>query len=177
MAEVILYIAASLDGYIATSDDGLDWLSLVERPGEDYGYAAFTSTIDALIMGSRTFELVRTFDPWPYAGKLTFVCTSRRLQTDRKDVAFLSGEADRILEQVLSRGPKRIWLVGGGELVSSFQRQGLIDEYIISFIPVILGGGKPLFPPPGREERLELVSVKHFPSGLVQVRYRRRIAD
>ncbi|MDH5507293.1 MAG: dihydrofolate reductase family protein [Anaerolineae bacterium] len=173
MPKVTLYIAASLDGYIAQKDDGLDWLSLVEQPGQDYGYAEFYASVDCLVMGSSTFQLIRGFEPWPYPGKQTFVMTAQKLKSTRQDVAFLPANVDIALARIDSQGFKSIWLVGGGALTSSFARQVLIDEYIISTIPILLGEGIPLFPPPGGVGQLELLNVQHFPSGLVQSHYRR----
>lgn len=174
MAHVSLYIATSLDGYIARSDGAIDWLSIVESEGEDYGYTAFYQSVDGIIMGSKTYEQVLTFGDWPYPGKKTFVFTRRKFNSDRAEVEFLSEGVDCALARIEAQGLKRIWLVGGGALVSSFQGRGLIDEYIISVLPVLLGEGIPLFLPSGRREDLALVSSSHYPSGLVQNHYRSR---
>jgi dihydrofolate reductase len=172
MPYVTLYIATSLDGYIARADDGIDWLSIVEKEGEDYGYGAFYDSVDALIMGRRTYELVRSFSDWPYPEKQSLVFTHRDLATGRDDVEVASGDVKTVLAAMEARGYRRLWLVGGGELTRAFLQQGLIDEYIISILPILLGGGLPLFPPPGLEQRLELASAKQYPSGLVQLHYR-----
>ena len=86
---------------------------------------------------------------------------------------FLSDPVDVVANKIAAQGFKKIWLMGGGALISAFMRQGLIDDYIISFIPIMLGEGIPLFPPPGREEKLTLVSSKSYPGGLVQVHYKK----
>jgi dihydrofolate reductase len=171
---VVLYIAASVDGYIARSNGGTDWLSIVEREGEDYGYAAFYESVDAIVMGSKTYELALSFGEWPYSGKKSFIFTRRDFKSDREDVMFVSDTVNHVLTRMKAQGFKKIWLVGGGALTSSFFQRGLIDEYIISTIPIILGQGIPLFLPSGREEKLDLIALKQYPSGLVQAHYRNK---
>ena len=172
MMQVVLYIAASLDGYIAGPNGEIDWLSLVDREGEDYGYTEFYQSVDAIISGSKTYELAVSFPEWPYPGKPTFVFTRRPLKSERDDVSFLSEEVDSAMEKIKAQGFQRVWLLGGGELVRSFLQHGLIDEYIISTIPIILGEGVPLFPPPTPEQSLELISSRQYESGLLQAHYR-----
>ncbi|MFN6536396.1 MAG: dihydrofolate reductase family protein [Nostoc sp. EkiNYC01] len=174
MAKVTLYIATSLDGYIARSDGGIDWLSIVEAQGEDYGYAAFYESIDAIVLGSKTYELGLSFGEWPYPKKKSFVFTQRHLKSDREDVVFVSDTVNHALASIEAQGFKNIWLVGGGALINSFLGHSLIDEYIISTIPIILGDGIRLFPPPSPEEKLELIHSKQYPSGLLQAHYRRK---
>ena len=171
--KVTLYIAASLDGYIARPDGGIDWLRMVERPGEDYGYAAFYDSVDGVISGSKTFELARSFEPWPYAGKPCYVFSARPLDGARDDVIAAGRDIAAGMATIRARGHSHLWLVGGGALINSFQRAGLIDEYIVSTIPLLLGAGIPLFPPPGIEQELKLLSCKHYESGLTQNHYRR----
>ena len=174
MAKTVLYIATSLDGYIARTDGGIDWLSIVERAGEDYGYSAFYASVDAVAMGSKTYELCLGFSDWPYPGKKAFVFTQRKLKSDRDDVVFVSSDVRTVLTELEAEGLENIWLVGGGALTGSFLQKGLIDEFIISVIPVLLGDGIRLFPAPGREAQLELIGSTSYPSGLVQAHYRRR---
>jgi dihydrofolate reductase len=170
--QIILYIAASLDGYIAGPNGEIDWLSLVDREGEDYGYNEFYQSVDAIVSGSKTYEFASSFPERPYPGKPTFVFTQRPLKSERDDVVFLSEEVDQAMEKIKAQGYRRVWLLGGGELVCSFLQHGLIDEYIISIIPVLLGGGIPLFPPTSPQQKLKLLSSRQYDSGLVQVRYR-----
>lgn len=174
MTKVTLYIAASLDGYIARSDGGIDWLSILDIEGEDYGYAAFYDSVDAIVLGSKTYEIGLSFHEWPYSGKKSFVFTQRHLQSDREDVVFISDTVKPALKNIEAQGYENIWLVGGGALINSFLQHSLIDEYIISTIPIILGGGIQLFPPPSPEEQLELISSKQYSSGLLQAHYRRK---
>ncbi|MGJ5631641.1 dihydrofolate reductase family protein [Nostoc sp. CALU 1950] len=172
MTKVTLYIAASLDGYIARSDGGIDWLSILDIEGEDYGYTAFYESIDAIVMGSKTYEVGLGFDKWPYPDKKSFVFTQRHLKSDREDVVFVSDTIQQALANIEAQGLENIWLVGGGALINSFLQHNLIDEYIISIIPTILGGGIQLFPPPTPEEKLELIHSKQYPSGLLQAHYK-----
>ncbi|MEH2369566.1 dihydrofolate reductase family protein [Nostoc sp.] len=174
MTKVTLYIAASLDGYIARSDGGIDWLSLLDTEDEDYGYTDFYESIDAILLGSKTYEVGLGFDRWPYPEKKSFVFTQRHLQSEREDVVFVSDPVKQALANIEAQGFKNIWLVGGGKLINSFLQHSLIDEYIISTIPTILGGGIHLFPPPTPEEKLELINSKQYPNGLLQAHYRRK---
>lgn len=171
MAKVTLYIAASLDGFIAEKDGGIDWLSMVESKETDYGYADFYRSIDAIAMGSKTYKQVLEFGAWPYAGKPCYVFTRRGLTSKRKDVIFTSANPDAVIQEMQSRGLHSIWLVGGAQLTAEFSRLRLIDEYIVSIIPIILGEGIPMFLPSGTEIKLQLLDVINFPSGLVQLRY------
>ncbi|MBW4428310.1 MAG: dihydrofolate reductase family protein [Nostoc desertorum CM1-VF14] len=171
--KVTLYIAASLDGYIARSDGGIDWLSFLDTEGEDYGYTAFYESTDAIVLGSNTYEVGLGFDEWPYPEKKSFVFTQRNLQSNREDVVFVSEPVEPALANIEAQGYKNIWLVGGGALINSFLQHSLIDEYIISIIPIILGGGIQLFPPPSPEEKLELINSKQYSTGLLQAHYKR----
>ncbi|MEH2242989.1 dihydrofolate reductase family protein [Nostoc sp.] len=175
MRKVTLYIAASLDGYIAHSDRKIDWLSILNIEGEDYGYTAFYESIDAMVLGSNTYEVGLSFDEWPYPEKKSFVFTQRQLKSDRENVVFVSDTVKQALANIEAQGFENIWLVGGGALINSFLQHSLIDEYIISTIPIILGSGIHLFPPPSPEEKLELINSKQYPSGLLQAHYRRKV--
>jgi dihydrofolate reductase len=175
MTKVTLYIAASLDGYIARNDGGIDWLSILDTEGEDFGYTAFYESIDAIVLGSKTYEVGLGFNQWPYPEKKSFVFTQRHFQSDREDVVFVSEPVKQVLADIEAQGFKNIWLVGGGALINSFLQHSLIDEYIISTIPIILGGGIRLFPPPSPEEKLELINSIQYPSGLLQAHYRRKV--
>jgi len=172
MTDILLYIAASLDGYIATLDGGIEWLSSFEGSGEDYGYAEFYDSLDALVMGRKSYEQVLTFGEWPYPGKMSFVFTQRDLGSEREDLRIVSGDPTEEMKQIAEQGFERVWLMGGAALIASFRQAHLIDEYIISTIPVLLGEGIPLFEPPGVEEQVTLVSAKEYPSGVVQTRYK-----
>ena len=170
VAEVIYYVAASLDGFIATSDGGVEWLEPFQATGSDYGFNSFYPRIDALVMGSRTYEQTLTFGPSPYAGKRTLVLSTRELPSSAGvEIADLSPEA--AIGHLTVAGASKIWLVGGGELAGSFAREGLVDRYIISVMPVLLGSGVPLLGAQGASGSLSLEEVERI-GEVVQSTYR-----
>jgi dihydrofolate reductase len=178
MGKVVLYIAASIDGYIARENGAVDWLDLVAVEGEDYGYAAFYDSVDALIMGSKTYEeVVQVLSPgsWPYPGKFSHVLSSRQLATGNPEIVVTSQPLEDVVADLQANGKEMIWLVGGGALVAAMLAKDLIDEIMLFIIPLTLGSGLPLFPPTRQEEKsFELVEVKGYQSGVVQVRYRKQ---
>lgn len=171
MPDIILYIAASLDGYIARPDGYIGWLNAVEAEGEDYGYSSFYASVDSLVMGSVTYEQVRQFGAWPYEGKRCIVLSKRLAGSDLPGVTVTSKSPADVLADLEAEGHRRTWLVGGAAAVASFRASGLISRYIISVIPTLLGEGIPLFGPSQPGERLKLVNAEAFPSGLVQLTY------
>ena len=162
-----VYIAASLDGYIARTDGGLDWLSAFEQSGEDYGYKAFFASVDALVVGRKTYDIVLGFEKWPYEDKRCIVVTHAP-PAARHGEAFHSGSIEALLDRLSQEGVQRIY-VDGGALIRSFLAADLIDDVTLSVIPILLGTGIPLFG--GAERRMKLVSCRSFPSGLVQLCY------
>lgn len=171
--DYILQVATSLDGYIARLDGSIDWLPVPEEGGEDYGYLKFYNSIEALVMGSTTYEQILGFEDWPYPGKLAYVLTSRNLSTTRTDVCFVKGGVEEVIEDVKQKGYKRVWLVGGGKVASSFMEKGLVTEYIIGVIPIILGTGISLYQSVP-EQNLDLIETNTYSSGVVGLRYRKR---
>lgn len=169
--KIVLYIATSLDGYIARKDGSVDWLPPLDD--QDYGYSEFLATVDTVVMGRTTYEQLPELGGYPYEGKKGYVFSTARKGRDA-NVEFVSGPAKEFAERLRSENGSDIWLVGGAELVDSFLSAGLIDRYIISVVPVILGEGIPLFFPDGRERILRLVGSRSFPSGLVQSTYEPR---
>lgn len=169
--KVILYIASSLDGYIARKNGDVDWLSIVEAESEDYGYKAFYQTIDTVLLGRKTYEQVLTFGDFPYRQKACYVFSSTS-QSNTDDVQFINSDIVSFVNDLKKREGKDIWLVGGSELTKTFMTHDLIDEYIISIIPMILGEGIPLFANCG-SQHLKLIDTKRYASGLVQLHYLR----
>jgi dihydrofolate reductase len=179
MRRVRLFIASSLDGYIAGPNESLDWLFT----DEDYGYDEFIEQVDVLAMGRRTFETVLGLGEWPYAGKRAFVFSRSENPPLDPRVTYTSqtpGEwlAERYAELAGNRSgaggaesAKDVWLIGGGELIRGFLDEFLVDELIVAVHPVVLGGGIPLIPAGTHRHRLRLVSHKAFDSGLVQLHY------
>jgi dihydrofolate reductase len=178
--KVVLYIAASLDGFIADRDGGVDWLERFTDPADgDYGYADFYDGIAAVAMGRTTYDQVRGFGDWPYPGKPTVVFTHDPPDPDLPDVSFTADDPAEVVASLREQtegdpgsSPRQaIWLVGGGGLVASFRERGLIDEVILTVIPVLLGEGVPLFPGTQPEASLRLRDVQRFESGIVQLHY------
>lgn len=177
MLEVIYYVAASLDGFIATETGGLDWLKPFESSGEDYGYGAFYRTIDSVIVGRTTFEQSLDFAEWPYPDKPVWVLSSRPLATARDEVTVTADAPVAVVDDLARRGLRRAWLVGGGSLAGSFQRAGLITEYIVSVMPALLGCGIPLLGAAGSlnaAAQLRLLGTTTYPDGVCQLRYATR---
>lgn len=166
------FVAASLDGFIATPDGGVTWLDPFQSGGDDAGYAEFYSTVDALVMGSRTYEQVLRFGDWPYPGKPCWVCSRRQLTVARPEIRVTAEPPTGLAARLQAEGHRRVWLVGGGQLAGAFRAGRLLDQYIVSIIPVLLGGGISLSSPMGGEERLELQATRTFSSGIVQLTYR-----
>jgi dihydrofolate reductase len=169
--KVILYIAASLDGYIAKPDGDIDFLSVVEEPGEDYGYADFLKNIDTVIWGRKTYEKVLSFGhPLPHSDKIIYVIT-RTARADSEHVNFYTGSPCDLIADLKNKEGKNIFIDGGAQIVNQLLKLNLIDEIILSVIPVLLGSGIALFQEEKSEIRLKLVKSKQFRKGLVQLHY------
>ena len=170
--KVILYIAVSLDGFIAGEDGDIDWLSSVERAGEDYGYAEFISSVDTVILGRRTYDKVLSFGiPYPHADKQCYIVT-RSVRPTEGNIHFIGGELSALVARLKQEPGKNIFVDGGAEIVQLMQKHSLINEYIVSIIPVILGKGIRLFRGTDAKNTLQLLSSHSFDSGLVQLHYR-----
>lgn len=172
MPRIVYYVAASVDGFIATSDSAVEWLSPWESSDEDYGYAEFYRSVDAVVLGSRTYEQALTFGEWPYPGKPVRVASSRPLTAAAPNVVITSTDPVGIASELDGIGVTRAWLVGGGALAGSFCSAGLIGEYVISTMPVLLGRGVPLLGGHEASASLTLASVTRYPDGVIQSVYR-----
>jgi dihydrofolate reductase len=171
--KVFLYIAMSIDGYIATKDGDLSFLSIVEQANEDYGYAEFIKTIDTVILGRKTYDKVLSFGiPFPHADKKTFVIT-RTTKPKEGNITFYSGDLKELVVNLKKEEGKNIFVDGGAEVVNELMKQNLIDEYVLSIIPVFLGDGILLFKNGRPQTKMELVNSKQFEKGLVQLHYRK----
>ena len=170
-----VYIATSVDGFIAREDGRIDWLPTGESAeGEDYGYQYFMDSVDVLVMGRNTFELVLTFGSWPYGEKPVVVLTSRPL--DRPEfvpdsVSVMNGTPADVVQRLAERGFEHLY-VDGGKTIQRFLRAGLIQTLIISKIPVLIGRGIPLFGEIPEDIQLRHLETLHFENGLVQSKYR-----
>ncbi len=175
--KLILYIAASLDGYIAKPGDDLSFLDAIQKEGEDYGYSAFISQVGTVIMGRKTFDWVfRAISNVPHPEKETYIIT----RTAREPIGktqFYTGDVAELVRELKTK-PQRgepggvIYCDGGAQLANTLYKEGLLDEIIVSIIPVLLGGGVRLFEEGIPERQMQLVGSKAYETGLVQVHYR-----
>ena len=171
--KVIVYIATSLDGYIAKPNDDLSFLSIVAQEGEDYGYADFIKTVDTVILGRKTYDWVMTQVPeFPHADKDSFVITRTAKPASGK-TNFYTGNLKDLVSGLKNRQGKNIFIDGGAEIVNELLKEDLIDEFIISVIPILVGNGIKLFQDGRPEHQLELIATKQFEKGLAQLHYRR----
>ncbi len=172
MRKIKLFIAASIDGNIAESDGGLDWLMKYPVNSEtNYGYDDFFNSIDTVIMGGRTYRDILNMDfTWPYKDKTTYVLT-RNSQKSKDDIHFISDNIIEFVSELRNEGRKDIWLVGGGEIISLFLSHELIDEMIITTIPVILGDGIALFPKISKDSKWETIDFQKYSNDVTQVHY------
>jgi dihydrofolate reductase len=183
MSLVRYYAASTLDGYVAESDDTLDWLLRYEGSFEgadsdekQAGYEAFYEGIGALVSGSTTYEFVlEQGGEWPYSGKPCWILSSRELpkpEGEGVDIRIVSGQIPDLIEEMLdSAGERDLWIVGGGNVASQFADHDLLDTVEVTVVPVVLGEGKPLFERrlPGRP--LQLIAARTFSSGMVGLTY------
>ena len=171
--KVILYIATSLDGYIAKPNDDLDFLSIVQQEGEDYGYADFIKSIDTVILGRKTYDWVMTqVSEFPHADKNTYVIT-RTPKPSIGKTNFYTGKLNELINRLKADSGENIFIDGGAEIVNELLKENLIDEFIISVIPILVGNGTKLFKDGRPEQKLELLSTKQFKKGLTQLHYKR----
>jgi dihydrofolate reductase len=170
--KLILYIAMSLDGFIAGPNDDLSFLNIVQQEGEDYGYRDFIQTIDTVILGRRTYDWVLTqVTEFPHAVKETFVIT-RTARPGKGRTKFYTGSLKDLILQLRDQAGKDIFCDGGAEVVNELLKESLIDEFYISIIPILLGDGVRLFKEGLPVKLLKLVNSNSFEKGLVQLHYR-----
>ena len=163
--KVIVYIALSLDGYVARENGDVDWLPDVAESG----YDAFYNSVDTVIMGKTTYDQVLTFGEYPYKNKKSFVFTHTSQNKD-KNVKFLS-DVEKFVKDGFPGTGKNIWLIGGSQIIASFLKQRAIDEIIISVIPVLLSKGISLFKNTENEIKLELIKTEKYDQ-LVDLHYK-----
>ena len=165
-----VFIGTSLDGFIARANGALDFLP--PGGGEPHGYDEFMATVDALVIGRKTFETVLTFDTWPYGEKLVVVLSTRPLAPAPPGavVEHMSGAPADIVSQLADRGIRHIY-VDGGLTIQRFLQAGLIQRLIITRVPVLIGDGIPLFGAVPRDVVLRHIGTRQYASGLVQSEY------
>ncbi len=166
-----VFIGASLDGFIARRNGALDFLP--EGGGEEHGYQDFMDSVDALVIGRNTYEIVLGFGGWAYGSKPVYVLTTRPLDSPPPVgavVEFMSGDPTEIVKTLRKKGLKHIY-VDGGITIQSFLREGLIQTLIITRVPVLIGAGIPLFGSLPNDIRLKPINTRQFATGLVQTEY------
>jgi len=163
-----VFIATSVDCYIARPDGRLDWLVDGPAPTGDGGYGEFTATIDHMVMGRGTYDTVAAFDPWPYTQLTVMVLSSTLATTD--DRVTVVHSLDEAVDALTAAGAERVY-VDGGRTISSFLAAGLIDDLVITRVPVLLGAGVPLFGALPTDVRLESLGSAPIGGGMVQERY------
>ena len=176
MRKLALFIATSLDGYIAKPNDDLSFLKLVEKEGEDYGYAEFTANIDTIIIGRKTYDYVlEEIGSSHYDnGQRDVYVITRTARPSVGRTVFYTGKLIDLVQRLKSERGKNIYCDGGAEIINELLKHDLIDEFIISVIPILVGSGTRLFKDGRPEQQLELVNSKSFETGLVQLHYKRQ---
>jgi dihydrofolate reductase len=172
-----VFIATSLDGFIARPNGSLDWLNESSDgssdPAEDFGYQDFMQDIDALVMGRNTFDKVRSFGEWPYGSTRVYVLSHRKLVDIAelpKEVQRVAGSPHEIVDQLAAQEAYHLY-IDGGQSIQQFLRAGLIQQMIITRIPVLIGDGIPLFGPLEQDLTLNHLSTQTFDNGFVQSHY------
>ncbi len=170
-----VYIATSVDGFIARNNGGVDWLPNGEdsKDSEDYGYQEFIDSVDALVMGRNTYELTSSFDSWPYGEKPVFVLSSRKIDIPEdiaRTVESMCMPPQEVVCSLSKRGFKHLY-IDGGKTIQGFLREGLIQQLIITKVPILIGTGIPLFSSLPHDVKLHHLETRQFENGLVQTKY------
>jgi dihydrofolate reductase len=176
MTKFLVYIAASLDGFIARLDGDISWLNSAAPAieGEDFGFADFYSSVDTLVMGRKTYETALGFPEWPYASKHVVVLSHAPLTIPPRlagNVEWMSASPLEVAQNLETTGAHNVY-VDGGQTIQGFLRAGLINEITVTTIPILLGSGIPLFGSLDRELRLQLITSRAFSNGFVQTKYK-----
>ncbi|WP_312182849.1 dihydrofolate reductase family protein [Arthrobacter sp.] len=175
MAKVIYYVASSLDGFIATEDNSLDWLLAFGFDSFQEHYDRFMSGVGAIIMGAETYDWLRAEQPdtWDYGELPCLVLTHRNLEAPpASGVRFVSGDVQPVLEQASALAEDRnVWVIGGGNTAAQFADAGLLDELWITYMPVALGSGRRLLPVTSPTGRMHLVGTTQFNGGAAELRF------
>jgi dihydrofolate reductase len=164
---VILFIATSLDNYIAGPAGEIDWLFT----DQDYGYTPFLAGVDTLLMGRKSYELCLTLGPWAWPGRTTYVFSRSRAGEATEHARFTAEPPAELVARLRAEPGRHLWLLGGGELNAAFFAAGLVDEVVISIHPLLLGAGIALASRPIPRQQLALRTCETFPTGLVQLTY------
>ena len=174
--KVVLYISQSLDGFIATNEDDLSWLSIVEKEGLDYGYNQILERCDTYLVGRKTYDVILNLTGGDFPQAKLFDCyvITRQGRKAENGVIFYTGIIEDLIHELKSKPGKDIYCDGGGQIVKMLLDKNLIDEFIISIIPTILGDGKRLFIGGSTPQNIELKETERFETGVVQLRYNKK---
>ncbi|HET6559218.1 MAG TPA: dihydrofolate reductase family protein [Prolixibacteraceae bacterium] len=172
--KLYLFIAMSLDGYIAKQDDDISFLEQVEKQGEDYGYSKFIATVDTIVLGRKTYDKILSMNTEPPYGNREIYVITRTPRPDEGNVHYYSGRISILISSLRSKEGLHIYCDGGAETVHHLLIADLVDEMIISVIPVLLGDGIALFKGGLEEKKLTLQSATSYEKGLVQMHYIRQ---
>jgi dihydrofolate reductase len=170
MRKLVYYVAASLDGCIAREDGSIDWLP-APTAQQDYGCAAFLRRVDTLVFGRKTYEQALGLGEWPYGDRACYVFSRQWAGQRDARVRFVGGDVAAFVRRLKYRPGRDLWLVGGSEAAHACLAAGLVDEIILTVIPTLLGGGRPLFLPGAKPLLLRLHRCRKFSDGLVQLHY------
>ncbi len=168
MRNTILYIASSLDGYIARKNGDVDWL----QADDTFDFAPFQNSVDTVIMGYGTYQKSLTFEGDVFGGKKYYVFTDQHRDSDDPRVSFISADPGSFVKQLRGNPGKDIWLMGGGILNAAFLKARAIDSLYLFYLPLLLGEGIPLFNGKYPQTQLNLVQHQSYPSGMVELQYK-----
>lgn len=172
MRKVILYISSSLDGFIAGPNNDLSFLDKMHLEGEDYGYTSFVNSIDTVLVGRKTYQwVIDQGYEYPHGNKMTYVIT-RQKKKSTDNLHFYDGDLKTLVAKLKTEKGRNIYCDGGAKIVNMMLQAGLIDEIILSVIPVLLGAGTSLFSTTYPKKALELLKSQSYSSGLTQLHYR-----
>lgn len=169
--KVTYYVASSLDGYIAREDGDVSWLETLDISMEDTGYNEFYSTVDALVMGRKTYEMIVSFGAWPYGDKPVWICSSNSITAIEGCNLKVGRKPKEVYSAAKEMNIKHLWLVGGGSLASSFLETNVLTNISLSLMPILLGSGIKLFGEVPSPVNINKVSEKIHASGMLQLEY------
>lgn len=167
--KITYYVASSLDGYIAKKDGDVSWLDDLGINLEETGYEEFYSTVDALVMGRKTYDMIVSFGKWPYGNKPVWICTTRSIDAIEGCNLQKGKTPLEVYSEANAQGVNHLWLVGGGVIAASFLEEKLLTNLSISQMPIILGGGIRLFGDLKKPIKIQRVSTEPQKSGFTQI--------
>lgn len=170
MRKVKLYIATSLDGKIASKNGSVDWLP-DDPAGEDYGYNVFYDSIDATLMGYKTYETALSLGEWHYKDKVSYIFSRDSHKSLIPEAQLVNENPVEFVKKLKQMQGKDIWLIGGGEIIALLHDAGLINEYILAIVPIVLGEGIELFPNIKSQQQLRFIKQQAYTNGIVMLYY------